>query len=118
MDFISWFCRECGGHCCKKFPVWQFLVDNKMMSAEFEGVGTRQTIIKLAFRKRDYSSLDCFYQEIGGCPDFVKPNACYLYVCRYFDSFILGHTWDRATSTSEVKDSTLRLYKGLLAVKA
>ena len=112
MDFIAWFCRECGGRCCTKFPVWQFLVDNKMMSIDFfEGVGTRKTTVTLAFRKRDYKSLDCFYHDIGGCPDFVKPDACRQWLCGKFNNFILGLPWGGGNVP---KESTLRLHKAMI----
>jgi hypothetical protein len=113
IEFIREFCRLCEGQCCRKFPVYQFLVDNKIMTAEFNGVGTPETTIKLAFRKKDYKSLDCLYHEMGGCPEFVKPNACRQYICKKFDNLLLGLPWEQSRETSRVKKATLALYRGM-----
>lgn len=116
IDFVREFCSECGGRCCRKFPVYQFLVDNKIMTAEFSGVGTRETLLHLSFEREDYQSMKCFYYEIGGCPNFVKPDACRFHVCRYFNTFILGLDWDRQKYGWDVKESTLRIYKALIGM--
>ena len=87
------------------------------MSAEFVDVGTRNVAIDLAFYQKDYLSLDCFYRELGGCTDSIKPDACRYYICKRFDNMLLGLSLEQSEKTSVVKEATLRIYKSLIKME-
>ena len=108
MRFLEEFCALCQGNCCHRFPVYSFGKVNQFQMNEMEPWDGLSNPVVRIYLDHTGKDKDCFYHRIGGCIDAVKPDHCRLFVCRIFDTFLLGLEF-RGTK-GRTRRATLVLY--------
>jgi hypothetical protein len=97
MDWIKDLCNECGGQCCKDFP---------MYILDFDGVHVAKNIMytdinqgTLGIEQRRAFHRGCWFHIVGGCPGLLKPPQCQEWYCLWIEAIVFGTSlpdhWER-----------------------